>query len=568
VDALLDIVDDAGTVRTLTPEVIEFTPAQTGLSASYFQYSASVPDLKPDTSYKYAVRAAAQPVPLSAVSGFRTASRSSSFRFLHFADSGTGTDPQLRLAAQMARENPAFLLANGDLAYDNATHASVEDNYYTVYRDLMGRVPFFASLGNHEYYTDSGQPSLRGRITPTAGIPSRDWGRYYSFDWGNAHFVALDSNDPLTRADEGDLAMLTWLENDLRSTRKFWRIVFFHHPPYATGIHQDEPEAARVRKYIVPILERYGVQLVFNGHEHTYQRTLPLLTGHIPTPDAGGIVYLTSGGGGQTAHETAAADWIAERRAVNHFVRADISGAAAAFSAVTADGSSVDSTRLQPMPRITTPVVNAATFAPELASGGLATVFGRNLCMEATQGQPSIFQSAGTSVRLGGNRVPMLYADANQINVQIPFGFVGSGTLEVETPNGIARFTVSVAPIAPAIFQASSRLAVAERPNGSLISADNPARAGEIITLMVTGLGAVSATVEAGLVPSAPIPVSADVRVRLGGAFLEVVSASLGARVPGLYEVQLRVPSGLGPTAELEVVAAGIRSNTALLPVA
>jgi uncharacterized protein (TIGR03437 family) len=568
-DARLDVIDDAGFVQSLSPEVVEFAPAQTGLPASYFQYKTIVADLKPDTSYRYTVRSSAQPgASLSGLFEFRTASKRSAFRFLHFADSGTGTDAQLRLAAQMAREDPAFVLANGDLAYENATHASVEDNYFSVYRDLMARVPFFATLGNHEYYTDSGRPSLRSRVTPTAGIPERDWGRYYSFDWGNAHFVALDSNDPLARADEGDFGMLTWLENDLKATRKFWRIVFFHHAPYSTGIHQDEPETARVRKYIVPILERHGVQVVFSGHEHTYQRTLPLSAGQISTAAAGGIVYITSGGGGQTAWSFPGADWIAERRAVNHFIRADLSGGSAMLSAVTAEGVAVDSVGLKPAPRFTTGLVNAATFAPGVASGGLATIFGWNLCVEEMQNGSAAFQSAGTSVKLGGLPVPMLYADANQINVQIPFGFSGAGTLEVRTPNGIASFDVSIAPVAPAIFSTGSGQAVAQHADGSLVSPDAPARSGEIVTLMVTGLGAVSGTVEAGSTPPSALPVGAEVRVRLAGNFTETVGASLGTQAPGVYEVQVRVPAGLSAMAEIEVFATGVRSNTAMLAIA
>src|SRR5262245_39258783 len=92
--------------------------------------------------------------------------------------------------------------------------------------------------------------------------------------------------------DQG--AMLRWLENDLAATRLFWRIVFFHHPPFAAGPNQNDAQCILARERIVPILERHGVQLVFNGHEHSYQRTEPLLAGHIVRPDQG-IVYMTTG---------------------------------------------------------------------------------------------------------------------------------------------------------------------------------------------------------------------------------------------------------------------------------
>ena len=101
------------------------------------------------------------------------------FSFLHFADSGEGHDEQLQLARQMRPENVSLVLANGDLAYESATYASIEANYYSIYREMMAQTPFFATLGNHEYYTGSGAPSLAGRATPTGGIERSDWGRYY-----------------------------------------------------------------------------------------------------------------------------------------------------------------------------------------------------------------------------------------------------------------------------------------------------------------------------------------------------------------------------------------------------
>ena len=235
--------------------------------------------------------------PLSRPLEFRTEAPGK-FRFLHFADAGEGSAQQFAVSKLMHAKDADLVLANGDLAYDLATHSSIENNYYGVYREMMAQVPFFATLGNHEYYSDSANPSLSGRVHPVAGVPYEDWGRYYSFDWANAHFVALDSNWPLERAAGGTGAMLKWLDQDLANTRKFWRIAFFHHPGYATGKHAASAEAARVRDYVVPVLERHGVQLVLNGHEHTYQRTYELRGGTPVEANTGGIVHVTSGGGG------------------------------------------------------------------------------------------------------------------------------------------------------------------------------------------------------------------------------------------------------------------------------
>jgi uncharacterized protein (TIGR03437 family) len=364
--------------------------------------------------------------------------------------------------------------------------------------------------------------------------------------------------------------MLTWLEDDLRATRKFWKVVFFHHPGYATGIHQDEPEAAQVRQFIVPILERYGVQIVFNGHEHTYQRTSPMLAGQVAGEGADGIVYVTSGGGGQVTHDTASAGWIAKSSGVNHYVRSEISGAAMTVAAVAADGSQIDSVRLAPRPTITGQIVEAAGFSANLASGGVATIFGRNLCVTEARPAPSASQAAGSSVTVQGIRVPILYADANQINVQFPFTFSGTGTLEVLTPNGASRIAANVAPVAPAVFLApgAQGFALAEHADGTLVSQDSPARSGEVITLILTGLGAVRGAVDPGVPPASPLTVAVAVRVQVGGAEAEVLGAALGSTLPGVYEVRMRIPPGISPAPSLQVTAGGVQSNPALLAVA
>src|SRR5438045_9708005 len=95
--------------------------------------------------------------------------------------------------------------------------------------------------------------------------------------------------------------MLEWLELDLNKTKQFWKIAFFHHPPYAVGPNQTGLVSSVVRERIVPILEAYGVQLVMSGHEHSYQRTHSIREGAVTAPGQG-TVYITSGGGGGALH--------------------------------------------------------------------------------------------------------------------------------------------------------------------------------------------------------------------------------------------------------------------------
>jgi len=566
------ITDPSGSLKTFEAVATKFDAASTGMGQTYYQYRAVLQGLTPDTAYLYRIQAGGQPLACSLARPlqFRTA-QNGPFSFLHLADCGTGTDQELQLSRQMSAEQVSFALANGDLAYELATYDSVETNYYGVYREQMAQVPFFASLGNHEYYTASGQPSLAARITPTDGIAPADWGRYYSFDWGNAHFVALDSNAPLTDAAAGAGQMLEWLEADLASTRKFWRIAFFHHPGYATGHHQDEPEAALVRKYIVPILEAHGVQLVFNGHEHTYQRTYELLAGQVVAPNSGGLVYITSGGGGTAPYWTPPNDLIAQSIGMNNYVRADVSSSSLTLHARgLGQDSDIDSVVLAPKPQLFA-VVNVACFTPDVASGGAIAIFGRNLCPmdRAALFQTPMVEAESCSVTLNGVAVPLLYAGATQMNVQIPFGFSGAGTLAVQTPNGSAQTAVRIDPIAPGLFAnpAASEIALAIRGDWSLIDASKSANTGEMVTLFLTGLGPVNADVEAGVLPPGPIPVAARVGVMFGDSYVDAVSATLNAAA--LYQVQVKVPPGLASKlVPVKVIANGVSSNTRSLPIA
>ena len=101
---------------------------------------------------------------------------------------------------------------------------------------------------------------------------------YYSFDYGNIHFVCLDSDETI-RASNGPMA--NWLRNDLANNTQDWLIAFFHHPPYSKGSHNSdtETELIQMRQNFLPILEEHGVDLVLSGHSHAYERS-KFIDGH------------------------------------------------------------------------------------------------------------------------------------------------------------------------------------------------------------------------------------------------------------------------------------------------
>src|SRR5262249_19386483 len=229
------------------------TPADTKLSSTIYQYQADVSSLAPGTQYAYRIMMnGATPTPGP---GFFQTASPGRFSFLVFGDSGENSVEQRAAIPLMAAEpGVSFLMHTGDLVYPEGNFALYDSNYFSVNAPLLERLPIFATPGNHDYMVDWAAPYLASHLTPLSGVDPVDAGRYYSFDWGNAHFTSLDSN--LLASDAAD-RMLGWLESDLSATGQFWKILFLHHPPYPTGHHLDDPISAAVRASVNPIVERH-----------------------------------------------------------------------------------------------------------------------------------------------------------------------------------------------------------------------------------------------------------------------------------------------------------------------
>lgn len=181
----------------------------------------------------------------------------------------------------------------GDNAYPNGTDMEYQMGFFNYYQnDITKNTVIWPCLGNHDYandynrrvdhlipYTDIFTLPQNGEM---GGIASNNE-RYYSFNYGNVHFVNLDSygleNVSGTQYGLADTAFspqVLWLKNDLQYNTLPWVIVSFHHPPYCMGSHNSdiENDLVTIRSNLNPILERYNVDLVLSGHCHTYQRSM------------------------------------------------------------------------------------------------------------------------------------------------------------------------------------------------------------------------------------------------------------------------------------------------------
>ncbi len=178
-----------------------------------------------------------------------------------------------------------LILMLGDNAYDNGLDLEYQDAVFEMYPNFLRHVPVWSTLGNHEGNT-ADSASETGAYYEVFSLPKNAEAgglasgteAYYSFDYGNIHFISLDSHE--TDRSVGS-PMMTWLENDLASTSALWIIAFWHHPPYSKGSHDSDNEIRLInmRMNALPILEAYGVDLVLAGHSHSYERSY-LIDGH------------------------------------------------------------------------------------------------------------------------------------------------------------------------------------------------------------------------------------------------------------------------------------------------
>jgi PKD repeat protein len=172
---------------------------------------------------------------------------------------------------------------------DNAMATGIDSQHQTklfdIYHEMLRKSVLWPTLGNHDGATasspDQTGPYYEIFTLPTAGEAggvASGTEAYYSFDYANMHFVVLDSHE--TDRDIGS-PMLTWLELDLASTVQDWIIVYFHHPPYSKGGHDSDVDLrpTEMRENVIPILEDHGVDVVFTGHSHSYERSF-MIDGH------------------------------------------------------------------------------------------------------------------------------------------------------------------------------------------------------------------------------------------------------------------------------------------------
>jgi 3',5'-cyclic AMP phosphodiesterase CpdA len=213
--------------------------------------------------------------PARAVRDFRFPLQANSVRLAAIGDMGSGQQPQIDVANQMVKSRKAFpfdfVITLGDNINTGNKPRDFEADFAVPYKSLLDAgVLFYAVLGNHD---DTNQRFYK---------PFNMNGEaYYTYKKRNVRFFALDSNymDP---------KQLAWLEAQLRDAgNDGWKICYFHHALYSSGAFHGP--ARDLRQVLEPLFVKYGVDVVFAGHEHVYERVSPQK----------GVYYFTEGASGE-----------------------------------------------------------------------------------------------------------------------------------------------------------------------------------------------------------------------------------------------------------------------------
>ena len=333
----------------------------------YRLFNVPITRLQPGREFEYRVSKNAEVV--FSARGKARAARNQPYRFAVTGDTGANTAQEKRIVYQMSRAAPDFVAVAGDIVYSTGRMREYREKFFPFYNadtaspeegaPLIRSRVLFGAKGNHDAgtgdldrdpdgqayyltwalpmngpYTQAGAPNtqvIKGppdRVKAHLAALRAPFPRMamYSFDYGNSHWTFLDSN---TYVDWTNAYLRNWLARDLAAARDAtWKFVVFHHPPFNSSRAHFSEQQMRV---ISEILEHRGVDMVFSGHVHNYQRTAPLKFLAKPAPDgsfkvansyvvdgdfeldpsfdggsdttADGVIYVVTGAGGAGAYD-------------------------------------------------------------------------------------------------------------------------------------------------------------------------------------------------------------------------------------------------------------------------
>ncbi len=268
-------------------------------SNSVVQHFVLLSALQPNTKYFYTIHNSQIKIAPDTFSFVTPPNYGSTqkLKFLAMGDCGSGFSEQVKvrnmLNYKLQGQYINAILLLGDNAYENGLDNEFTTKFFGPYQNqfIFDESCIYPAPGNHDYAGDWTNHNIpyydvfkTPRFAEVGGLASNHK-EYYSYNYGNVHFISIDSYgaEPTTNYRVYDTLsdQYTWLKQDLAANTQAWTVIYFHHPPYTMGTHNSDTEweLYTIRQNLIQLFDRFGVDLVLNGHSHNYERSY-LLKGH------------------------------------------------------------------------------------------------------------------------------------------------------------------------------------------------------------------------------------------------------------------------------------------------
>lgn len=310
-----------------------------GVDENSTNHVAILTDLEPAQTYIYRVYAQDDgQVAAGDWHTFRTLKMPGNpITFLVVGDTGQAITGQYKIADQMKAQAADLFVHVGDVLYPCFTAAAADARCFSIYRDQMHSMPMFVAMGNHDGYCAPAD-YFNAFYLPTNSVSGTE--HYYSFDHGDAHFIMLATETPIGNRYEPGSPQYIWLEADLAATKQKWKFIFFHHVFRSSSLHSYDDywpfngwDRLDLQAHIGGLASRYGAQVIFNGHDHDFERFAAM----------DGVNSFVSGGGGatlygQTYPEEGFSEGSAQFHSRQHFLRVTVDGPELLVEAIDDNG--------------------------------------------------------------------------------------------------------------------------------------------------------------------------------------------------------------------------------------
>ncbi|MNW34922.1 Endo-1,4-beta-xylanase A precursor [compost metagenome] len=272
-------------------------------------HTVTLTELEPGTTYVYRVGNGTQ---WSDIFTFTTESEATApFSFFVFGDSQSGRQEESDYAkwgetvntAYQTHPDAKFFMNLGDLVELDSSYAHWH-KWFEGAEGVIEKIPQMSATGNHEYYAGYNANQLADNYIAQFNLPQngpdRLKGTVYSFDYGDVHFVVLNSQQAEANVNlpnpMGDILQeqKEWLENDLKSTEKKWKVVLYHKASYYSRASRDK-DAEPIKQAFQSVFDKYKVDVVFSAHDHTVTRSYPINNNNFVNSPAEGTVYYLVG---------------------------------------------------------------------------------------------------------------------------------------------------------------------------------------------------------------------------------------------------------------------------------